>query len=203
MGRTACTEPQCLYKGALYLYLYLYLTQHVTKFLNSRCKDKLSLDGLDKEEVWWRLINKAETIYLGNLFTCCVRLCFINIQILGYELDPARPRTGFVHFTSPLTIGTMYSAIAASSLNRPQNNLYGPLVPWSLLWPQTIPSTSLPHGHSVEVLSCEAVYCWTVDSIRGRKPWVNKTTTHSVFESEVSLSLHTLIISCSIIYWER
>jgi hypothetical protein len=28
MGRTACTEPQCLYKGALYLYLtvelYLY-----------------------------------------------------------------------------------------------------------------------------------------------------------------------------------
>ena len=25
MIRTACTEPQCLYKGALYLYLYLYL----------------------------------------------------------------------------------------------------------------------------------------------------------------------------------
>ena len=24
MGRTACTEPQCLYKVALYLYLYLY-----------------------------------------------------------------------------------------------------------------------------------------------------------------------------------
>ena len=23
MGRTACTEPQCLHKGALYLYLYL------------------------------------------------------------------------------------------------------------------------------------------------------------------------------------
>ena len=23
IGRTACTEPQCLYKGALYLYLYL------------------------------------------------------------------------------------------------------------------------------------------------------------------------------------
>jgi len=26
MGSTACTEPQCLYKGALYLYLYLYST---------------------------------------------------------------------------------------------------------------------------------------------------------------------------------
>jgi len=24
MGRTACTEPQCLYNDALYLYLYLY-----------------------------------------------------------------------------------------------------------------------------------------------------------------------------------
>ena len=24
MGRTVCTEPQCLYNGALYLYLYLY-----------------------------------------------------------------------------------------------------------------------------------------------------------------------------------
>jgi len=24
LARTACTEPQCLYKGALYLYLYLY-----------------------------------------------------------------------------------------------------------------------------------------------------------------------------------
>jgi hypothetical protein len=22
MGRTACTEPQCLYKGALYIYFY-------------------------------------------------------------------------------------------------------------------------------------------------------------------------------------
>ena len=35
MGRTACIEPQCLYKGALYLTmsvqgsLYLYLTMHV------------------------------------------------------------------------------------------------------------------------------------------------------------------------------
>jgi hypothetical protein len=26
MGRTACTEPQCLYKVDLYLYLYLYFS---------------------------------------------------------------------------------------------------------------------------------------------------------------------------------
>jgi len=29
MGRTACTEPQCLYKGALYLYLLSSLLGHV------------------------------------------------------------------------------------------------------------------------------------------------------------------------------
>ena len=30
MGRTGCTEPQCLYKAALYLYVYLHkeLPQH-------------------------------------------------------------------------------------------------------------------------------------------------------------------------------
>jgi len=38
MGRTACTEPQCLYKGALYLYfakkgfknVFFYLLSHYT-----------------------------------------------------------------------------------------------------------------------------------------------------------------------------
>jgi hypothetical protein len=28
MGRTACTEPQCLYKGALYLYLFSHKWSH-------------------------------------------------------------------------------------------------------------------------------------------------------------------------------
>jgi len=30
MGRAACTEPQCLYKGDLYLYLYLHILIEVT-----------------------------------------------------------------------------------------------------------------------------------------------------------------------------
>jgi len=29
MGRTACTEPQCLYKGALYVYFYYYIYKDV------------------------------------------------------------------------------------------------------------------------------------------------------------------------------
>ena len=27
MGRTACTEPQCLYKGAIYFYIYQITTE--------------------------------------------------------------------------------------------------------------------------------------------------------------------------------
>jgi len=39
MGRTACTDPQCLYKGALYLYLYLFYTAMLnthSKFYTNR-----------------------------------------------------------------------------------------------------------------------------------------------------------------------
>jgi hypothetical protein len=31
MGRTACREPQCLYKGDLYLYFMLTTGMHITK----------------------------------------------------------------------------------------------------------------------------------------------------------------------------
>jgi len=37
MGRTACTEPQCLYKGALYLLLYR------NKLSNCQVKTKQTL----------------------------------------------------------------------------------------------------------------------------------------------------------------
>jgi hypothetical protein len=49
IGRTACTEPQCLYKGALYLYLrvelYLYSPIGRTACAESQClyKDALYL----------------------------------------------------------------------------------------------------------------------------------------------------------------
>jgi hypothetical protein len=35
MGRTACTEPQCVYKGALYLYLYLVSSVSVSYVLQT------------------------------------------------------------------------------------------------------------------------------------------------------------------------
>ena len=41
VGRTACTEPQCLYKGALYLYLtvelYLYSPMDRTACTEPQC----------------------------------------------------------------------------------------------------------------------------------------------------------------------
>ena len=33
MGRTACTEPQCLYKGALYFYLTYVVYGFETRYL--------------------------------------------------------------------------------------------------------------------------------------------------------------------------
>jgi len=35
--RTACTEPQCLYNGALYLYLYLYSPYGRTACTEPQC----------------------------------------------------------------------------------------------------------------------------------------------------------------------
>jgi len=41
MGRTACTEPQCLYKDALYLFLYSIVTQSFY-FVSKDIQDKLT-----------------------------------------------------------------------------------------------------------------------------------------------------------------
>jgi hypothetical protein len=40
MGRTACTEPQCLYKGDLYLYLFTYFF-HTNLSFQSNKKSQL------------------------------------------------------------------------------------------------------------------------------------------------------------------
>ena len=38
MGRTACTESQCLYRGALYFLLYMYLHMNIIKYVKIREK---------------------------------------------------------------------------------------------------------------------------------------------------------------------
>jgi hypothetical protein len=62
MGRTACTEPQCLYKGALYLYL---IDAEITLPLPIELNILHSLEGQREHSVQY--------IY-PKLNVCCMRL---------------------------------------------------------------------------------------------------------------------------------
>jgi hypothetical protein len=55
MGRTACTEPQCLYKGALYLF-YL-CTFIISLFVLLRIKNVLN-----------KVVEKIKTYIMVNIF---------------------------------------------------------------------------------------------------------------------------------------
>ena len=48
MGHTACTEPHCLYKGALYLYLFTFpsLSRAITKWVSREQDDYLNYNDL-------------------------------------------------------------------------------------------------------------------------------------------------------------
>jgi len=77
MGRTACTEPQCLYKGALYLYLYcirellhfpegnavlpfmFFITQYDGPFPYEDITQKYTKKGIN-----WKIKNKADNIII-------------------------------------------------------------------------------------------------------------------------------------------
>ena len=70
VGRTACTEPQCLYKGALYLYLYL-LLNHCTIYYTTTRNCRI------------REINKGRTVESINplnpeLNTICYLLALLG-----------------------------------------------------------------------------------------------------------------------------
>jgi len=58
MGRTACTEPQCLHKGALYLY---YFTRCMVVFENRVLR---KVFGPKKDEVTgeWRKLHNEELV---------------------------------------------------------------------------------------------------------------------------------------------
>jgi len=63
MGRTACTEPQCLYNGDLYLYLRIYSLVNVTLGSGEHhVKYETVYTGLEQYLRFFSIIN--------NIFKC-------------------------------------------------------------------------------------------------------------------------------------
>jgi hypothetical protein len=50
MGRTACTEPQCLYKGALYLYLILYIVSLLLFVVSNKNKSNSGVRNVNTRQ---------------------------------------------------------------------------------------------------------------------------------------------------------
>ena len=69
MGRTACTEPQCLYKGALYLTVEIYLYSPYEPYGLYRASvpvQEYTLSALDYVECMGRT--------LGRFYQCSTRV---------------------------------------------------------------------------------------------------------------------------------
>jgi len=91
----ACTEPQCLYKGALYLYFYLYNKLYISLGLPSKqnnrvkwCHEAWRLVGIKQ------LINLARQSFLHALKMAWARPWHICIARLGsyWGLDERKKR---------------------------------------------------------------------------------------------------------------
>ena len=151
MDRTACTEPQCLYNGALYLYLYLYSplwTVQPVKDLSAcnRCTLPLSIPLL---ALW--------TVQPVQSLSGCTTVHFT----LTYTSTPPMDRTGC---TEPQCLynGTLY----------PYLYLYSPYGPYGLY------RTSVPVQRCTLPLSIPLLPLWTVRPVQSRNAC---TTVHFNF----------------------
>ena len=61
MGRTACTEPQCLYKGALYLYLFT-----VTLPIRNSSDHSIHLPAIKRKQKIMNCITKGTWVTIGQ-----------------------------------------------------------------------------------------------------------------------------------------
>jgi hypothetical protein len=73
MGRTACTEPQCLYRGALYLVYLWYVLCHkyASIHLNPTYLSACALSCL-------LCFKSSSSIPLNGMKTCCTSGCVSN-----------------------------------------------------------------------------------------------------------------------------
>ena len=88
MGRKACTEPQCLYKGALYLYLFTLSLHYTTTSIQHHHA------FLIFEHVLTLLGNRASLFYLTNI---ACHLTPLQRLACGQPLN----RLNFIHFSEP------------------------------------------------------------------------------------------------------
>jgi len=79
MGRTACTEPQCLYKGALYLYLLIYVSGSRVMFETRRF-----------------IVEITPQVFIGHASLCKMRIWPIaHVRRNGWKLPKRATRHPF------------------------------------------------------------------------------------------------------------
>jgi hypothetical protein len=105
MARTACTEPQCLYKGDLYLYLFVIFKymmgwlQYVTVWIHQNIKVGASCI-VQSPFFWWTV--KVDHLTSGDLW-CMHQLsslaCSDTAYQRGFRVPVAHPQwlCGFLH----------------------------------------------------------------------------------------------------------
>ena len=70
-GRTACTEPRCLYKGALYLYLYTPYSKVSDKALTLTFRHRAS----SVQDMHFATLQRTLFIYLINKYISLTDIC--------------------------------------------------------------------------------------------------------------------------------
>jgi len=91
MGRTVCTEPQCLYNGTLYLYLYLYSSYgpyglYRVSVSVQRCTLPLLIPLL--------LLRAARPV---QSLSASTTVHFTSLKILAFRINVMLPSSGDVH----------------------------------------------------------------------------------------------------------
>jgi len=82
MGRTACTEPQCLYKGALYLYLAVDLYLYSPYGPYGLYRASLPVQGCTLP---CNLLNSEDPLLISNLMhKILIYLYVIHLLIMYY-----------------------------------------------------------------------------------------------------------------------
>ena len=91
MGRTACTEPQCLYKGALYLTLSFYTFNAIASHAGGYCFETRPRTGCSNRPFTSALLPKQKSFYYESPDIRTLPVILIEILRLSLALSGASP----------------------------------------------------------------------------------------------------------------